>query len=140
MQLSRFRGCDHLTGFGLNDWIYIQLVTAGNTALWLIYTFYSSPLHYTYTSVLNLHWSYPGNGFQHLNYASLAVTQTHMKSSPHRLTFKSRLNSLSSLPNHLRLSSQETPSILYQLALDPTENNRLHRYSSTTPRLLILIC
>jgi hypothetical protein len=47
------------------------------------------------------------------------------------LTFKSQLYSLTSLTNHLRLLSQETPSIiisaglgssLYSLGADPTEN------------------
>jgi hypothetical protein len=38
---------------------------------------------YTHTSVLSLHWSYPGNGFQHSNYTSLTVTAAHTKSSLH---------------------------------------------------------
>jgi hypothetical protein len=58
-------------GFGLDVWIYciytlssyLQLIIA----LSLIYTLYSSSLH-THTSVLSLHYSYPGNGFQHNNY------------------------------------------------------------------------
>jgi hypothetical protein len=47
--LSRV-GVTYETGFGLDDWIYCILYihtfgTAGNTALSLIYTLYSSPLH-----------------------------------------------------------------------------------------------
>jgi hypothetical protein len=54
-----------------------------------------------------------------------------MKSSLHRLTFNSELNSLPSHLNHLRLPSHETPSVrlltglgssLYSLGTDSAEN------------------
>jgi hypothetical protein len=61
----------------------------------------------THTSVLRLHLSYPGNGFQHSNYTSLTVTAAHMKSSLHSL-----IPFLPFLFNHLRLPFSETPSIL----------------------------
>jgi hypothetical protein len=56
----------------------------------------------------------------------------HIKSSLHMLIFKYQLNLLPSLLSYLRLSFQETPSIivvsaglrcsLYSLVVDPTEN------------------
>jgi hypothetical protein len=63
--------------------------------------------------------------FKHSNYISLGITAAHIKSSLH-----SRIPFLPSLLNHLRLPSQETPSILsaslrsplYNLGADPTEN------------------
>jgi hypothetical protein len=41
-------------------------------------------------------------------------------SSLHSRTFNSQLNSLPSFLNHLQLPSQETPSILSQPALEPS--------------------
>jgi hypothetical protein len=60
--------------------LFTQLVTTSNSALSLMYALYSSPLH-THTTILNLRQSYPGNGFQHSNYISIAVTAAHMRSS-----------------------------------------------------------
>jgi hypothetical protein len=82
-------------------------------------TLYSSPLHthYDSESLLAVSW-------QRI-YNSLAVTTARIKS------LKSQLNSLSSILNHLRLPSQETPSIissaglgssLYSFGTDSTEN------------------
>jgi hypothetical protein len=47
---------------------YNQFELISNTALSLIYTIYSSPLHththtHTHTRILKLHW-YPGNGIK----------------------------------------------------------------------------
>jgi hypothetical protein len=76
----------------------------------------------TYTKFVK---SYPGNGFQHSNCTSLTVTtahiKSHAKSSLHRLIFKSQLNSLPSLLNHLRLPSQEIPWNIFSAELSWAE-------------------
>jgi hypothetical protein len=86
--------------------------------------------HTTNHSMLSLLSLSPVVSWQRI-YNSLTVTTVYIKSSLHRMTFKSQLNSLPTLPNHLRLPSQETPSIipsaglgssLYTIRADPTEN------------------
>jgi hypothetical protein len=72
----------------------------------------------------------------------------HVKFSRHRLTFKSQLNSLPSLLNHLHCRLKRLPQLLFQLAWDPrymsrsgsNRKRRFHRYSSTILLLALPSC
>jgi hypothetical protein len=108
--------------------LHAQLVVTSNTALQLIYT-----LEFTVTHTLGFSVFTSRILTTYFNPVIIPVTLQipHVKSSLHRLTFKSQLNSVSSLLSHLPLPSQETPSVvipaglgssLYSLKSDPTEN------------------
>jgi hypothetical protein len=112
--------------------LHIQLVTTSNTALSLIYTLHSSPLHTL--------------GFSVFTSRILAADlyQSHCNCSTHEVFFAqpSSFLSISSQSfdcHHKRLSQ------LFQLASDPCyidsgwiqQNLRFHRYSSKMPRLLL---
>jgi hypothetical protein len=94
------------------------------TALSLICTLQFTVIHTLRFSVFTSH-------ILATDFNTVIIPISHVKSSLHRLTFKSQLNSLPPLLIHLRLQSQENPSIillvgpgssLYSFGADPTEN------------------
>jgi hypothetical protein len=99
------------TGNRIDYHLYPQLACTCNTALSLIYTFYSSPLHTHKCSQSSLVVSW-----QRI-YNSLTVTAAHTKSSFHIL-----IPFLPSLLNHPRLPSQETSSIRWIYILPESES------------------
>jgi hypothetical protein len=80
---------------------------------------------YPHTRILNLHWSYPGNRFQHSNYASLTETAAHMNFSlQSRISFLPFLHSRSTVIAQYshKYSSAGLGSSLHGLGSAPTEN------------------
>jgi hypothetical protein len=145
--LSSVRTVWLLHGFWI-EWLnllrlYTSLVTTSNTALFLIYTLYSSPLHTLYGSQSSLVVSW-----QRI-YNSLIVTTAYIKSPHHSWTYKSHakssLHRLTFNLSHFRLLSQGTSSILFsrpwilviQPQVGPNSKHRFHRYSSTIPQFLL---
>jgi hypothetical protein len=117
---------------GFIDTVYTPLEITGNYSA--IADLHTLQFTVTHTRVLSLHWSYPGNGFQHSNYTSLTVTAAPMKSSLHSL-----IPSLPSLLYHstvisgdsFNYSSAGIGSSLYSLRSDLTEN---------TVSILLILC
>jgi hypothetical protein len=93
--------------WGLDWWMNLLSNCVHHSELQVIQHYHWSTCftlyRYTNTSVLSLHLSYPGKGFQRSNYTSLTVTAAHMKSSSHSLIpffsiiFNCRLKTLSQL-------------------------------------------
>jgi hypothetical protein len=100
-------------------------------------------------SLLCLQQSFPGNGFQHSNCTSLAVTAGHMKSF-----CAAALSQLDCLSGDISSQSSSTvvskDSLNYSLSLDriliiwlrgvSNRKHHFHRYRSKISRLLLIRC
>jgi hypothetical protein len=111
--------------------LYTTLVITSNIVLPLIYT-----LQFTVTPTLGFSVFSSRILATDFNMVIIPVSLQipHLKPSIHRLTFKSQLDSLPSLLNHLRSLSQETPSIITPAGLGSSSyslrggSNRKHNF------------